>query len=175
MSPHNQAERSHAFRNFLLFFILTVALIIAAVFFSIQVPLKHNEQLREQLTLVENERTFSSTFVNKMSETMNLLDSIMLNEVQGKAELIDGKITENLQKMNAMINDSLSGKSLYRNVVLNFADLQRAKKQLRDASGKDANFGNLQKENADLRIRVQQANSDLQQCQFLLRNVNQPR
>lgn len=175
MAPHNENERNRALRNFLLFFILTIALIIAAVFFSVEVPLKQNEQLREQMALVENERIFSASFVNKMAETMNLLDSVMLNEVQGKAELIDGSITANLQKMNSMINDFISAKSLYQNTVLNLADLQRAKKQLREASGKDANFGNLQKDNADLRIRLQQANSDLQQCQFLLRNFQQQR
>ncbi len=173
MKPHNQSERNKALGSFLLFFIITVCLIVTAVFFSFQVPFKQNDQLHEQMKLVENERTFAASFTDKMTETMNLLDSVMLNEVQVKSELIDGKITENLQKMDAMISDSLPQKNLYKNIVLSFAQLQNAKKQLREASGKDASFGDLQKENTDLRLRLQQANLDLQQCQLAIRNFQQ--
>lgn len=36
--------------------------------------------------------------------------------------------------------DSTSVKKLFQDIVQNYADLQAAKKQLRDASGKDANL-----------------------------------
>ncbi len=173
MKPLNVSERNHAFRNFLLFFTITIAIIIAAVFFSIEVPFKENDQLTQRLAKVEKQRDFSEEFLSKMETTIKLLDSVNLQGV--RAELIDGTVEENLKSMRASIeaDTSIEIKKLYSNVVENFYDLKSAKKQLRDASGKDATFGNLQADNASLHSQVQQVNNALQQCQILLNNCYQ--
>jgi len=173
MRPLNAAERNQAFRNFLLFFIITIAVIIAAVFFSIQVPFKENDQLKDKIAVTEKQRDFSEQFADKMETTIKLLDSVNLANV--RAELIDGAIDDNLRNMQAMIkSDTLVPvKNLYTNVVENFYDLKNAKKQLRDASGKDATFGTLQADNANLHSQLQQANSQLQYYQSLVSSLQQ--
>ena len=173
MKSLNAADRNQAFLSFLLFFIITIAVIIAAVFFSIQVPFKENDQLKEKIAVAEKQRDFTEHFVDKMETTIKLLDSVNLPNV--RSELIDGAIDDNLKNMLAMTNNDTSTqiKNLYKNVVYNFYDLQGAKKQLREASGKDVNFGNLQAENANLHSQVQQANSQLQQYVSLLANCQQ--
>ncbi len=159
MKPLNAAERKKAFVRFLIFFISTTLLIVLAIFFGVQVPFKQNEELRKQISVNEREKGFTETFAAKMDETKHLLDSVNRAEVQ--AELVDGKISENLKKMNAMIdNDSIGAKKLYQDVVQNFADLQFAKKQLRDASGKDANLSENLKQIEALKSDLNQARSE---------------
>lgn len=157
MEPLNQPQRRKAFINFLLFFTITAALIIAAVLFSVQVPFKQNEQLREQMNVVEKERDFTEVFLNKMNSANNLLDSLDKKEVN--VDLVDGKLKEKLADMDAMIEkDSLSAKDLYQNVVANLSELHAAKKELRDATGKDASLG-------DLKQQISQLKDDLARSQ----------
>jgi hypothetical protein len=175
MKPHNLSERNRAFRNFLVLFIITVAIVMAAVFFSIQVPFKENDQLRAAASVTEKQRVSTVLFGDKMETTMRLLDSVNLKGAQ--AELIDGDIDENLRSMNAMVKSdtSLPEKGMFTSIINNFRELKIAKKQLRDASGKDATFGDLTRQNAELHARVQQVTSELQQCQFMVTNYLQQR
>lgn len=168
MRPLNQKERSKALTNFLILFSITIAIVIAAVFFSIEVPFTQNKQLRDQMDVVAKERDFSEKFVAKMGETMNLLDSVNKNGVSSP-EIIDNKIKSNVADMSGMIdNDSISQKNLYKTIVNTFGELRLAKKDLRDVSGKDANLTALQKENADLRTNYQQALDRYAQLQQIL-------
>src|SRR5829696_1573607 len=56
MKPLNQSERNGAFWQFLLLFIITIATVATAIFFSIQVPLSDNKQLRQQMADLQNEK-----------------------------------------------------------------------------------------------------------------------
>ncbi len=175
MKPQNQRERNKAFVHFLILFSFTIAVISACIFSSIQVPFKENEQLRQEMAAIDQQKNTTILFLERMDRTIRLLDSVNLAGVQ--AALIDGDIEENLKVMKSIIrNDStIELKALYSTVIENCYDLQNAKKQLRDVSGKDVAFGNLQKENADLHTRLQMANNDLQSCQILLTNQIQSR
>lgn len=158
MKPTNREERKKAFLNFLLLFCVTVIVVAVTIVFGMQIPFKQNEQLLQKNEFYEKQHSFSELFLNKMNETKGLLDSVNRAEVQ--AELIDGKISENLKKMNAMIDkDSLTEKAIYQRVVLNFADLQAAKKGLRNASGDQNNLSQLQQQIVDLRGQLQAAQS----------------
>ncbi|MCW3105916.1 MAG: hypothetical protein JWQ09_422 [Segetibacter sp.] len=157
MEPLNQPQRRKAFINFLIFFTITAILIIATVFLSVQVPFKQNDQLREQMSRVEKEKDFTEVFLNKMNATNNLLDS--LDKKDGNVDLIDGKIKEKLTDMDAMIEkDSLAVKDLYQNIVANLSQIHAAKKELRDATSKDASLG-------DLKQQISQLKDDLARSQ----------
>ena len=144
MQPVNQAERSKAFVNFLLFFIATIALILTAVFFSVQVPFKQNEKLQEQVASFENERTLAERFANKLNETLGYFESV--NKPNMQPEMVNNQITQNLNAMSTMISmDSTMFKGLYQNVLTSLYDLQGAKKDLRGASTLDASVGDLEK------------------------------
>ena len=80
----------------------------------------------------EQEKNFAVAFSKDAGEAKAMLDSINRSGVQ--TELLDGKISEKLNTLNLMIDkDSTSVKKLYQDIVQNYADLQAAKKQLRDA------------------------------------------
>jgi len=150
MEPLNQPERRKAFVNFLIFFTITAALIVAAVLFSVEVPFKQNDQLRQQMKLVDRDRDFSERFLNNMNATNNLLDSLDKKDVN--LVLIDGKISERLKDMDAMIDkDSVEVKDFYQNVVANLSELHSAKKELREATSKDASLGELKQQISQLK------------------------
>jgi hypothetical protein len=169
MQPLNQAERRKAFINFILFFIITIAVVVTTVFFSVQVPFKQNALLREEIALVERERSFADAFVVKMSETMNKLDSVNLPD-QKVPELVDGQIKDNLNKLNIMIsNDSVSSKSMYQNVVLSLEDLRNTKKQLRDLSGKDVSISDYISQIDRLKSQLSQTEQQVTTLTLMLR------
>src|SRR5438067_10648036 len=109
MKPINRAERKKAFWNFLLFFLITVAVIVAAVLFSVQVPFKENDRLRKEADVAYNEKVFLQGFEIRMQETMNLLDSVNLSD---RAFWFNNRIDHNIKEMTGLLNDSLSVKGL---------------------------------------------------------------
>lgn len=166
MQPINTAERRKAFINFILFFTITVSIIVTTVFFSIQVPLKHNKQLRNDVAEIEKEKDFTASFTSLMNETVNQLDSV--NNVENPA-LLDGSIRRNLDKMTTMINDSISDKNLYLNIVRSLNALYSVNKGLREANSRAANAGELLQQINTLRTQLAQTNSQLILCQGLQR------
>lgn len=158
MRPQNKPERKKAFLSFLAFYILTTLILLGAVFFGMRVPYAQNDRLTSQVESYEKERHFAETFSQKSNDVKNMLDSINKGGVQ--AELLDGKISENLSALNNMINDSTSVKKLYQDLVRGLADLQTAKKQLRDYSGKDANLSEYMQQIETLKSDLNQARSE---------------
>lgn len=135
MKPLNKEDRSKAFLNFLLLFIITIAIIITTIFFSVQVPFKQNDQLLKQMNAIHDERMILDSFSRRMEETMSLLNNV--NTVPGNEIFTENTITDNLTQMSKMVADSIPGKSLYTNIIYNLFALQQSKKQLRDANAKN--------------------------------------
>src|SRR5687768_18381818 len=127
---NNSAERRRAFLRFLLFYIITTALIVGAAFFGIYVPFKQNQQLQDQLNVVQREKEFDKQFFTLMQETKSLLDTV--NSAGPSIDVIEGRIAQKIQEMDAILNkDSISGKRIYSQVVQYFTDAKNDKKTLR--------------------------------------------
>src|SRR5690606_16606429 len=102
MVPQNNAERKKAFSRFLVFYIITTIVIVAAVYFGVQVPFQQNRKLQEQLAYAERERDFGRLFFNQLHEAKSLIDSVNKPGVQ--AELLDGQIDSKLQQLTVMVD-----------------------------------------------------------------------
>ena len=167
MKPLNSEERKKAFFRFLGLFIATSGLIVAAVYFGVQVPFKQNDQLKKQVRVYEGEKAFAESFSASMNEVKTELDTINRPGVQ--TELNDGRISEKLKRMNAMIDaDSAADKKFYHNIVSSFADLQTAKKQLRNESGKDASLTELQQQIESLKNDLGRSQADVNNLRMQL-------
>ena len=175
MKPLNSEERKKAFTSFLLFFIITIAITVGAVYFGMQVPFAQNERLKDQVSKFQRENAFADAFSQKMGETKGMLDSVNKNGVQ--ATIVDGQITENIKRLNAMVDaDSSANKALYHSMVQSFVDLQIAKTGLREASSKDANLANSTQELTELRMKnAQLETQNLQYLQMLRSAPSQQR
>ena len=98
----NKAERKKTFVNFLLFFIISIGLVATVIFFSIEAPLKQNEQLLKEMKSDAKDQEFSETFMTDMSAVAGMLDTI--NTKAQKPELLDGPITESIKKLNVKVD-----------------------------------------------------------------------
>src|SRR3954464_538814 len=97
MRPNNLVERSKAFSNFLIFFIITIGVILTCVFFSFKVPLQENEQFRAERDTLLTQKDNREYFLQRMENTMGLLDSVNSNKAD--AENIDANIGSSLTEM----------------------------------------------------------------------------
>ena len=175
MDPLNKADRKKAFTNFFLLFLLCLVIITTTIFFSLQVPFKQNDRLLKEMRTYVKEREFSTDFMTQMSEIAGMLDTI--NTKATKPDLLDGRITENIKKLNLNIDaDAAIAKTLYRSVVFVLSDIQTAKKQLRDITSKDLNADELRKQIETLTSTLDAAkieNLNLKQQIFLLQQNKQ--
>lgn len=137
MKPVNVQERRKTFQRFLLFFVLTMAVIMATIFFGIRIPYKENSKLQEQLAMVEKENQFKEDFARTMSETQSLLDTV--NQDAARSGLIDGRITQKIQEMDAMLGkNEVGAKTIYSQIIKSMNNTQSDKKGLRAAGNKDS-------------------------------------
>jgi len=155
MEPKNKAERKKTFYSFLLLFFLSTAIIVLLAFSSTRVPVKVNSLLQKQVEVSDHEREFSINFLSQMTSVVSLLDTINAT-ASNNADLIDGQISMGVQKLTILIDmDSVQNKELYRSVVLNLSDLQRAKKQLRKSTEGDGDINSLKRDNENLENKLQ--------------------
>lgn len=133
MKPLNRVERSNAFLHFLLFFLLTISVIIAVAFFSIDVPFRQAEQLREQMSVMESRNNFSDSFAYAMKEAVNELHKYdVKDDVNVPAAAIRQRVEFKISKMNNLIGDvPQSDTSIYALVVQSLRDLNEAKTKIK--------------------------------------------
>jgi hypothetical protein len=129
MKPLNSAERTNAFLRFLLLFIITVALIITVAYFSIQVPFKENERLRQDIGRIKSERQLAESFnvaVKEVAEELNKFDG-----VKEPPAVTHAKIKLELDKMSGLLNNFPdAGNSVNAFIVQSLGDLNEAKLKL---------------------------------------------
>lgn len=171
MKPLNQAERGKAFFNFIIFFIITIAVIVTLVFFSVQIPFKENERWRNEIAQVDNERIFLQAFNVKMEDAMRLLDSMSTTQ---NDPIADTRINNKLSEMATMVmNDSMSVKQLYNNVVTNLQGLQMAKQNLRNAYAKGDDANETQEKMADIQAELVKCQAAYNQQSQIIQQLQQ--
>lgn len=145
MTPVNAQDRKKAFGRFLIFYIITTGIIVAAIFFGYQVPFQQNKKLQEQMAIVEKERAFGRQFFTQLSDTKALLDSVNKPGVQ--SELIDGQIDSKLQQLTALVDkDSVSEKRLYQEIIKTYFEIKDDKKRIRAGGDKDAQVASVEEQ-----------------------------
>ena len=150
MKAVNTKERSIAFQRFLLFFILTISVIGAAIFVSVRIPYAENKKLRDQIAIADSEQMFRNNFLESVKQTQSLLDTV--NQAAGSAGLIDGRITQKLQEMDAMVakNADPNNKDLYAQIIKSFNNARSDKAAIRAAGNKDSVVAMYNKQIQDL-------------------------
>jgi hypothetical protein len=159
MEPKNKTERKKTFYSFLLLFLLSTAIIVLLAFSSTRVPVKVNSLLQKQVEVSDHEREFSINFLSQMTSIVTLLDTVNAT-TSSNAEVIDEKISMGLGKLTNIIEtDSVQSKELFRFVVQNLSDLQRAKKQLRKSTEGSSDINSLKRDNEMLDNKLEECKS----------------
>lgn len=144
MQPKNKSERTKAFLNFILLFVVSITIILTTVFFSIQVPVKEANALNKKMYQVDKERASTDNFFYKMSEIIGMLDSV---NNSNNPELLDIQITQKIGDLLTKVNSDSSlmyNKLLYEKIAASMIDLQKTKASVRKATKTDNDVKMLQ-------------------------------
>lgn len=132
MKPLNRTERNKAFFRFLLFFLVTITLIVTVVFFSIRVPFRENEEMRKTMFAMQRERAFSDSFAVAMRATVNELNKYESNELTVSA--VRGQVENKINRMAALLKSVPNAdNSIYTLMIDKMRDLNSAKMKLKEA------------------------------------------
>ena len=149
----NAKQRNRAFWKFLLFFVVTIALILFAVYFDFRTPDRENAFLRDQVLGYRALEGRQQQYIDAMETTRAMIDSLGKPQVNTAyySSLIGGRLKE------MVVQDSSSFGRINKtmlNTFLSYEDLKMQFLDLRDAPQK------IQ----DLTTRLQKSESDLDQC-----------
>lgn len=171
MKPLNTQDRQKAFTRFLIFFILTIIVIVTAVFFGIRIPYAENEKLQEKLAIVEKESRFRDDFSDGVAEAQSLLDTVNIDAQ--KSGLLDGRITQKIQELDAMLaKNEVTSKGLYNQMIKALNNMQSDKRGLRAAGNKDSVVAMYNAQILELKnslVKWQESYNQLQTQNLILR------
>ncbi len=141
----NAKDRNKAFFQFLGLFLVTVILVVGAVYFNYQMPGRINSMLRDEIGMQQSEAQYQQKFVSRMQEARTYLDSMGKSGVNGN--LLDMQLTE---RMTELLNLQQKDSSLYgqmnKVIVETFLELQQTKKSLVGAGGNAEKISMLETE-----------------------------
>lgn len=130
MKPLNRAERNNAFWRFLLFFLVTIALVVLVIFFSIAVPYRESKQLREKVVALQKESKLSASFNTAMKEAMDEINKFSIKAESPKT--INQRVQYKIEEMEKLLHQIPGNdeNSVYSLIVRNISDLNNAKFKL---------------------------------------------
>ena len=144
MQTKNKSERTKAFINFILLFVVVITLILTTVFFSIQVPVRQASDLSSKMYQVDKERASTNNFFFKLSEIIEMLDSV---NNSNNPELLDVQITQKINDLLTKVNSDSSllyNKLIYTKIAVSMINLQNTKAGVRKSTKKDNDVNVLQ-------------------------------
>jgi hypothetical protein len=146
----NGQERNQAFLKFLLFFLVTVVLIITAIFFNYRLPIRENKMLQSEVDIQRTEDVNQQKFIGLMQDAIKLLDS--MDKKGTNVGQIDLQVNSKLQELAALQqkDNSIYGQ-MDKMIIDKLGNLQQDKKLLQDAR--------------DNTNKLSAAQSDLEKCQ----------
>ena len=162
MKPNNSKERRISFFKFLGLFLVTMLMIVGAVFFSYQIPKKENAELRAHTKVLEDGMVFQKNFYNEMRVVKSMLDSL---DVPGQNVVYEKNlIAQKLATLEETIptKDDTHLYDMHQKIITLFADLLKIKDRLyglRDCAA----------ENDEYREELDRVRSDLKEAQRDLR------
>jgi hypothetical protein len=128
----NSQDRNQAFLKFLTFFLITVLLVVVAIYYNYKVPDKENAWLQSQLDIQQIQDANQAKFVSKMEEAITLMDQ--WNNKTADNALIDTKLNKIIGDMSLIEqNDKSMYGKMNKAIVAKFNDLRIARKALEDS------------------------------------------
>ena len=166
MEVLNKKERSKAFSLFILFFIITVIVLVTAVLFNAYFPFKENSLLKSENAKMKKEMETQDKFSFQLEKVKAATDSIGIsNQNDFFNEKLALSILADMYKQ--LPKDTLKNKILYNNSIIGYKDLIDAKKQIKQLSGNQMTMDSLSSINTTLKAEYDKMKTDLEVCRQL--------
>ena len=130
----NSKERTRAYLKFLLFFVITMLVVVLAIYIDFCTPSRENKLLKEEVDLQRRQEANQQKFVDKMTRAITLLDS--LNNSKNNTDQLRLQIGTQLEDLHKLQEDA-GGlyDDLDKAVIENMQALIERKKTITDLEG----------------------------------------
>ncbi|UGU17167.1 type VI secretion system transmembrane protein TssO [Sinomicrobium kalidii] len=167
----NKKERVSAFLLFLLMLVITVGILVFAVFFNYKLPWKENEALKHENDRIMNEFRYQENFSAKIDELTTSIDS--LDRAEDGFQFLEQTINLELAKLREGIpadKEVFKQTLLYNNVILNLNDLVKTKRKLQLLRQSEEQIDELKGQVDEYEEIINELKRELELCKRLNRN-----
>ncbi len=166
MEVLNKKQRRNAYWYFVLFFIITVAVLVIAVFFNAYFPFKENSLLKVENAKMKKDMETQGKFSFQLEKVKAAVDSI---GVHGQNDFFNEKLALSIlaDMYKQLPKDTLKNKVMYNNTIMTFKDLIDAKKEIKQLSGHQITMDSLSSINKTLKEEYDKMKTDLEVCRQL--------
>ncbi len=160
MKPKNSKARTTSFLKFLALFLVTVTMIVTAVYFNYKVPAKENALLKDQAKLIKSDKEFQSGFFDEMQSIKRMMDS--LDGVNSRG-FLDQELSSQLVDLKQKIptKDSTYLYDMHQSIIELYVELHDAKKELHALSDAQETIERYETIIQQCRAELKQAERDL--------------
>ena len=163
MEVLNKTERRKSFLFFLVFFGLTMGLLLIAPFFKVAFPFVENQLLKKENQKMKQEMEIQNRFSFQLEQVKGAVDSI---GIAGQNDYFNEKLALSVlaDMYKQLPKDSLQNKTMYNNTIMTYKSLIDAKKEIKHVSMNRETMDSLSSLNKALKEEYDKMKTDLEVC-----------
>ena len=166
----NKEQRTKAYWFFVLFFAITVTIVVIAMFANVHFPFEENKLLKEKNTKLEKDIAIQNHFAADLEKVKVAVDSIGVSNL--KDDFFNEKLALSIlaDMYKQLPKDTLNNKNMYNNTILICKQYIDAKKHIKKLTADRALLDSLNDINQILQEEYDKMKIDLEVCKQLYQN-----
>jgi len=166
----NKEQRTKAYWFFVLFFAITVTIVVIAMFANVHFPFEENKLLKEKNAKLEKDIAIQNHFAADLEKVKVAVDSIGVSNL--KDDFFNEKLALSIlaDMYKQLPKDTLNNKNMYNNTILVCKQYIDAKKHIKKLTADRALLDSLNDINQILQEEYNKMKVDLEVCKQLYQN-----
>ena len=166
----NKEQRTKAYWFFVLFFVITVSIVVVAMFANVHFPFEENKLLKEKNAKLEKDIAIQNHFAADLEKVKVAVDSIGVSNL--KDDFFNEKLALSIlaDMYKQLPKDTLNNKNMYNNTILICKQYIDAKKHIKKLTADRALLDSLNDINQILQEEYDKMKVDLEVCKQLYQN-----
>ncbi|EKY10888.1 MULTISPECIES: type VI secretion system TssO [Capnocytophaga] len=166
----NKEQRTKAYWFFVLFFAITVTIVVIAMFANVHFPFEENKLLKEKNAKLEKDIAIQNHFAADLEKVKVAVDSIGVSNL--KDDFFNEKLALSIlaDMYKQLPKDTLNNKNMYNNTILVCKQYIDAKKHIKKLTADRALLDSLNDINQILQEEYDKMKVDLEVCKQLYQN-----
>ena len=166
----NKEQRTKAYWFFVLFFAITVTIVVIAMFANVHFPFEENKLLKVKNAKLEKDIAIQNHFAADLEKVKVAVDSIGVSNL--KDDFFNEKLALSIlaDMYKQLPKDTLNNKNMYNNTILVCKQYIDAKKHIKKLTADRALLDSLNDINQILQEEYDKMKVDLEVCKQLYQN-----
>ena len=166
----NKEQRTKAYWFFVLFFAITVTIVVIAMFANVHFPFEENKLLKEKNAKLKKDIAIQNHFAADLEKVKVAVDSIGVSNL--KDDFFNEKLALSIlaDMYKQLPKDTLNNKNMYNNTILVCKQYIDAKKHIKKLTADRVLLDSLNDINQILQEEYDKMKVDLEVCKQLYQN-----